>query len=222
MPDDLAFLFFAIARTRPRKLNERARSDRTERRPCGIRSAPLEERQAFAYLLRTFEARSRFSAVRGNHVERRNVAHPRQSRRHRLRPRRLYRSDLRRPRHAAADPDLGFRRRRPVDDHDRRRELSRLRRADPGPLADGADARSGRACRRAARQRSCFRGRLQPAAVPDRGRFGAALYRRRRDHRHRRQGAMAGRGRARRSSRASAFRPAPPATASFFAARRSR
>ena len=37
--------------------------------------------------------------------------------------------------------------RRPADHHHRCRELSGLRRGDPGPLADGADEGPGRACR---------------------------------------------------------------------------
>ena len=44
---------------------------------------------------------------------------------------------------------------RPADDHHRRRELSRLRRRHPGPLADGADAEAGRACRHHPRLRPC-------------------------------------------------------------------
>ena len=64
-----------------------------------------------------------------------------------LRPRRLHGGDLCRPRDAGAGADRRLRAGRAVDDHHRCRELPRLRRADPGPLADGPDARPGRACR---------------------------------------------------------------------------
>ena len=90
-----------------------------------------------------------------------------------------------------ADADLGVRARRPADDHHRRRELSWLRRPDPGPLADGADARPGRARRHADGVRPHRRGRPVAPAVPAHRRQWAGLHRRHSRHRHRRQGEMA-------------------------------
>src|ERR1700742_2634373 len=75
----------------------------------------------------------------------RHVSHPRKSHHSRQRPRRLYGCDLRRARDAGADADRGHPARRPAHHHDRGRELSRLRRRHPGPVADGADAGAGRA-----------------------------------------------------------------------------
>jgi hypothetical protein len=46
-----------------------------------------------------------------------------------------------------ADSRAGHSAGRSAHHHDRRRELSGLRRCDPGSLADGADAEAGRACR---------------------------------------------------------------------------
>ena len=91
-------------------------------------------------------------------------APPRQAHHHRLRPRRLYGGDLRRARHARAAAHRRLRPGRAADDHDRRRELPGLSRADPGALADGADARAGRACRRGARLRPHRRGAALEAA----------------------------------------------------------
>ena len=117
----------------------------------------------------------------------------RTARHHRLRPRRLHRRDLCRARDAAAAAAVRLRARRPADDHHRRRELSRLRRADPGAVADGADARPGRACRRAAGERACRGARSVGAAVSRQMRQRARRARRRRDHSgDRRQGEMAG------------------------------
>ena len=61
---------------------------------------------------------------------------------------------------------------------------------------------------------------LAPPAVRTHWRFRHALSRRDADHRHRRPGQLAGPARRKRSSRASACRPAQRATASSFAARR--
>ena len=61
---------------------------------------------------------------------------------------------------------------RPDDHHHRRRELSRLRRRDPGPLADGADAGAGRACRHRDIVDHIVAGRPQAAAVPAKGDSG--------------------------------------------------
>ena len=117
--------------------------------------------------------------------------YPRQGRDHRLRPGRLHRGDLCRPRDAQADPDPGHPARRSDDHHDRRRELSGLCRRHPGPLADGADAEAGRACRHRDSHRPREQGRPLAAAVPARMRQRRRLSRRRADRRHRRAGALA-------------------------------
>ena len=111
---------------------------------------------------------------------------------HRLRPGRLHGRDLCGARHAEAGADRRPAAGRPADDHHRCRELSGLRRPDPGPLADGADAEAGRACRHRDRQRHRHRGRPRRAAVPAEGRFRHRIHLRRADHRDRRAGQMAG------------------------------
>ncbi len=55
---------------------------------------------------------------------------------------------------------------RPADHHHRRGELSGLRRRDPGPVADGADARPGRARRHRVHGGHRHRRRPVAAAVP--------------------------------------------------------
>ena len=90
---------------------------------------------------------------------------------HRRRAGRLHRGDLCRARQSAADAGHRAAARRPADDHDRCRELSRLRRHHPGPLADGADAETGRACRHPDHPRPwstrsiCRAGRLSRPAI---------------------------------------------------------
>ena len=92
-------------------------------------------------------------------------AHPR------LRPRRAQCRDLWRARRDEADPRPGHPARRPVDDHHRCRELSRLRGRHPGSVADGADAETGRTCRHHADVGHDRRCRSEQAAVsPDGGR----------------------------------------------------
>ena len=118
-------------------------------------------------------------------------SYPRQAGHHRLRPRRMHRRDLCGARDARADPDPRRAGRRPAHHHDRRGELSGLRRGDPGPLADGADGEAGRACRHAARRRPCDQARSQAAPVPHRMRQRRRLSRRRRGARDRRAGALA-------------------------------
>ncbi len=118
------------------------------------------------------------------------------------------------------DPGAGPAARRAAHHHHRCRELSRLRRRDPGPVADGADAEAGRACRHADHRR--HRRLLRPVApaVRLRRRFGRPLCRARRSPSapaRRRAGSAF---RARRGCAASASRPAPPATGSSSAARR--
>ena len=115
----------------------------------------------------------------------------RQACHHRLRPRRLYGRDLCGPRHAGADPDPGHPAGRPAHHHHRRGELSGLRRRHPGPLADGADAEAGRACRHQDRHRPRQRPRPDAAAVPADLRFRRNLPRRRRGAGDRRAGALA-------------------------------
>src|SRR5271166_5425917 len=112
-------------------------------------------------------------------------------RHHRFRAGRLYGGDLCGARHAEAVAALGLRARRAIDDHDRRRELSRLRRADSGAMADGADARASRKCRRAGRRR--IRRRARPQAAPVRHPLRQRPGHRRGRHypRHGRQGKMA-------------------------------
>ena len=67
-------------------------------------------------------------------------AAPQQGLDHRRGAGRVHRGDLRRARQPAADPGDRASARRPADDHHRCRELPRLCRRHPGPLADGADA----------------------------------------------------------------------------------
>ena len=81
--------------------------------------------------------------------------------------------------------------RRPAHHHHRRRELPGLRRCHPGPLAHGADAEAGRACRHQDRHRPCQRHRRDAAAVPPHLRFRRRLSRRCRDPCDRRAGALA-------------------------------
>ena len=85
----------------------------------------------------------------------------------------------------------GPRGRRPAVDHHRRRELSGLRRGDPGPLADGADGGAGGELRRRADLRQHRRGRPRQPAVQGARRRRRADPRRGRDPRHRRTGALA-------------------------------
>ena len=116
---------------------------------------------------------------------------PRQTDHHRLRARRLHGGHLCRARHAAAAPHRGHPRRRPDDHHHRRGELSGLRRRDPRPLAHGADARPGRACRHRDHRRPYRRGRPQAPALLAQGRQRHRIHRRHPHHRHRRAGALA-------------------------------
>ena len=69
--------------------------------------------------------------------------------------------------------------RRTAHDHHRRGELSGLRRRHPGPLAHGADAPAGRACRHPHGLRPHHQGGPRPAALPAGGRFRRHLYLRR-------------------------------------------
>ena len=79
---------------------------------------------------------------------------------HRLRPGRLHRRGVRRPRQPRAARVRGGRHRRwRADEHHRGRELPRLPRRHPGPGADGRDAGPGRAVRRRAGRRRRHRGR---------------------------------------------------------------
>ena len=96
-----------------------------------------------------------------------------------------------------AGPSAG----RADDHHHRRRELSRLRRRDPGPLAHGADEGPGRACRHRDDPRPYHLSRSQAAAVRADRRQPAPIYRRCADHRHRRPGALARACRPRSSSK---------------------
>ena len=111
-------------------------------------------------------------------------AHPR------LRPGRPHRRHLRRPRRPGADRRPGHPARRPAHHHHRRRKLSRLPRRHPGPLADGADADAGRACRRADGVGPYRRGRPVAAPVPAERRQRRLSWRHAGD-RHRRPGEMA-------------------------------
>ena len=81
--------------------------------------------------------------------------------------------------------------RRPAHHHDRRGELSGLRRGDPGPVADGADGEAGRACRHAARRRPRHQARPDAAPVPARMRLGDVYLADARRARDRRAGALA-------------------------------
>ena len=74
---------------------------------------------------------------------------PAQSHHSGKRPGRRHRRHLCRARHAGACADRGPAAGRPAHHHHRSGELSRLRRGHSGPLADGADAGAGRACRHA-------------------------------------------------------------------------
>ena len=141
----------------------------------------------------------------------RHRSHPRQGADPRIGPGGSHRRHLRRPRQPRADAGRRPAAGRSDDDHHRRRELSRLRRRDPGPVADGADAEAGREGRHRVRLRHRHQGRFLQAPVPAHGRFGTQLHRRYGDRRHRRP-ARGSTCRASRRSRASACRPAPPAT----------
>ena len=95
-------------------------------------------------------------------------AAPQQGLDHRRRAGRLYRGDLCGARQPAADSGDRDAAGRPADDHHRCRELSRLRRHHPGPLADGADAAAGRACRHPHHPRRDRRPRSRASAVSSR------------------------------------------------------
>src|SRR5437764_519753 len=69
--------------------------------------------------------------------------HPDAAGRARVGTGRLYRCDLRRARRPAADRDPGHPARRTAHDDHRCRELSRIPRRDPGPVAGGGDAGAG-------------------------------------------------------------------------------
>ena len=117
--------------------------------------------------------------------------HPRQGRDRRLRAGGLHGGNLCRPRHARSDPDPGHGAWRPAHRHHRRRELSRLCRRDPGPLAHGADAEAGGPCRHQARRRLREQGRSSAPAVSARLRFRRRLFRRGADFGDRRAGPLA-------------------------------
>ncbi len=117
--------------------------------------------------------------------------YPRQAGHHRLRSGRMHRRDLCGARDARTGHDPRRAGRRPAHHHHRRRELSGLRRGDPGPLADGADGEAGRACRHAARRRPCDPARPVAAPVPAGVRLRRGLPRRRGRARDRRAGALA-------------------------------
>jgi hypothetical protein len=121
-----------------------------------------------------------------------HVGTSRKSPHSRLGTRRLHRGHLCGARHAGAAADPGHPARRTAHDHHRCRELSGLRRRHPGAVADGPDARPGRACRHRDRHRPHRRGRRDPAPVPADGRFGRHLHLRRAHHRHGRPGELAG------------------------------
>ena len=66
--------------------------------------------------------------------------------------------------------------RRTAHHHHRRRELSRVRRNHPGPVAHGADARPGRACRHQADFRPYLVGRPVAPPLPAERRFRRGLW----------------------------------------------
>ena len=117
---------------------------------------------------------------------------PQQGPDHRLRPRRLFRSDLRRARQSGANHGAGPGARRPAHHHHRRRELSRLRRHRPGAVADGTDGGPGASCGHAADPRHGGRRGLQQTPLRLRRRFRRFLCRRHRHRLHRRTGEVAG------------------------------
>ncbi len=134
---------------------------------------------------------------------------------------RVYSGDLRRARSVEAFGSGRLRAGRPVDDHHRRGELSRIRRSDTGPMADGADAGASRPCGRAHRERVCGGARARGSGRSSFAATAGARWPPRRSswRPERKPNGLA--WRAKRRSRASASRPARPATGSSSAASRS-
>ena len=137
----------------PTRVHDRSRraglSPRTAR--CGEVSSPTIGSTDAARSARGIPATRRVALHVRQHPERHH---------HRLRPVRLHRGGVRRPREPAAAGLRGLRdRRRRADEHHRGRELPRLPRRHHGPGPDGRDARPGRALRRRADLRRRRRGR---------------------------------------------------------------